>query len=181
MKHSRFGNFYPRTLVWARVGGVLLAGGLVSTVGVLSASGAMRSGSPAGVVATPTLNSTESTSSVQTKQSQPDQLPIPLAIVRLDSSTLDIRMINASGAELNYQVIGDTDFRLLNAQSDITLQDLSIPTTITFRRSDGGLLTPTIEVNNSEGTLTLILQPTEDFASDRTALRIEPTGAVYLN
>lgn len=117
----------------------------------------------------------------QVKQTSPDALPIPLAIVRPNGTTISIQMINATGAELNYQVIGDTQFRSLGAQAEVTLQDLTVPTTITFRRNDGGLISATIEANNPSGTLVLILQATEDFAVDRTALRIEPDGAVYLN
>ncbi|MBD2462809.1 hypothetical protein H6G89_17355 [Oscillatoria sp. FACHB-1407] len=143
---------------------------------------------PSQVVASPLLQgdmtaaqTTAERVSPHLKQTQPDVLPIPLAIVQPNGNAITIQVINATGAELSYQVIGDTQFRALGAQSQATLQDLGIPTTLTFRRNDGGLISPTIEANNSTSTLTLILQATEDFTVDRTALRIEPTGAVYLN
>ncbi|MDX2217259.1 MAG: hypothetical protein SFY66_28590 [Oculatellaceae cyanobacterium bins.114] len=129
---------------------------------------------------TPQLNRSQ-LSQAQLKQSTSDVLPIPLAIVQPNGSTITIQVINATGAELNYQVIGDTQFRVLGAQSQATLQDLSIPTTVTFRRNDGGLVTATIETSSAAGELTLILQQTSDFTADRTALRVEPNGSVYLN
>ncbi|HEY9642064.1 MAG TPA: hypothetical protein V6C57_16370 [Coleofasciculaceae cyanobacterium] len=95
---------------------------------------------------------------------------------------VSIRFVNQTGAAINYQVIDTTQYRTLAGQSEITLQGLAVPTTLTFRRQDKGLLRVTLAENQpAPGTLTLTVQETTDFAADRTSVYIDAKGGVFLN
>lgn len=119
--------------------------------------------------------------SASNKQIPPEALPVPIAVVSPINGTVTIRLVNQTGAAISYQVIEDTQFRSLNGRSEITLRSLTIPTTLTFRRDDGGLLRVSLQANNPSGTITLTLNETADFATDRTTLTVERSGGVYLN
>jgi hypothetical protein len=122
------------------------------------------------------------TSSAHNKQvPAPEQLASPLAFVRPANGRIAIRMVNLTGAAISYQAIGDTSFRTLAGNSEINLKDLPIPTSLTFRRDDGGLLNVAVEANNPPGTITMTLRETTNFSDDRTTLSVERSGAVYLN
>jgi len=47
--------------------------------------------------------------------------------------------MNATNTVVNYQVIGDTNQRTLAGGSDITLQNIATPVTVTCVREDNGL------------------------------------------
>lgn len=95
---------------------------------------------------------------------------------------VNIRFVNQTGAAINYQVIEKTELRTLAGRSEITLQDLTVPTTLTFRRQDSGFLLVTLEPNTpTAGTLTMTVQETPDFAADRTSVYIDQSGGVFLN
>jgi hypothetical protein len=109
------------------------------------------------------------------------QVP-PNTIMTPVNGQVSIRFINQTGAVIDYQVIDKTEFRTLAGRSELTLQDLAVPTTLTFRRQDKGFLLVTLEANTpSPGTLTMTVQETPDFAADRTSVYIDQTGGVFLN
>ncbi|NJR14715.1 MAG: hypothetical protein HC785_02740 [Calothrix sp. CSU_2_0] len=77
-------------------------------------------------------------------------------------------------------MVDKTVLLVIDVASQVSLQGLSTPTNVTFYRQDRGLLMVTPR-SSAQGTLEVTLQETTDFAMDRTALRIENNGAVYLN
>jgi hypothetical protein len=89
--------------------------------------------------------------------------------------------VNETNAPISYQVIGDTKPRTLAGKSQVLLQDLNVPATVTFHRQDGGLLTVTAQNPSAQGILRLRMRETTDFGMDRSALRIEHNGGVFLN
>jgi hypothetical protein len=103
-----------------------------------------------------------------------------VAAVSPSDGRVTIRLINNTNAPISFQAIGDTQIRTLAGRSEIALQGLRIPTTVTFYRQDRGLLMVTPKSSES-GVLEVTMQETTDFAMDRTALRIENNGSVYLN
>ncbi len=112
----------------------------------------------------------------------PSQQQPPIAILSPTNGSVEVKLSNKTGADIVYQVIGDTQVRVLSGRSDVTLQDLKLPTNIAFYRRDRGFLlvspkVPTVALNTIELTLT----ETTDFATDKTALSIESNGEVYLN
>lgn len=104
-----------------------------------------------------------------------------IAMVMPTDGRVTVRLVNQTGAPISYQAIGDTAPRSLQGKSDVTLQSLRTPTTVTFRRQDGGLLMVTPVSSSNQGVLELTLRETADFAMDRTTVTIEQNGAAYLN
>lgn len=103
-----------------------------------------------------------------------------VAAVSPTNGRVSVLLINQTNAPIVYQAIGDTQQRILPGRSQITLQNLSTPANVSFYRQDRGLLMVTPQ-SSRQGTLQVTLQETTDFAMDKTSLRIENNGAVYLN
>lgn len=105
----------------------------------------------------------------------------PITKIALANGKANIRLINNTNAKITYQVIGDTPPRILSGKSNITLRDLSTPATVTFEREDGGLLMVTPEPAAEIGGLEVRLQETTDINQDRSAMRIQGNGSIFLN
>ncbi|MBD2516339.1 hypothetical protein H6G93_15225 [Nostoc sp. FACHB-973] len=110
---------------------------------------------------------------------QPRQAPS--ARIALANGRVNIRLVNDTAANITYQVIGDTAPRSLQGKSDVTLQGLSAPVTVTFEREDGGQLTVTPQPSSEPGSLEVTFNEATDAAQGRSAMRIEPSGSVFLN
>lgn len=111
----------------------------------------------------------------------PEQAQAPIATIALANGRVNIKLVNDTGANVTYQVIGDTPERSLEGNSDVMLQSLSTPTTVTFRREDGGLLTVTPKPSSQSGMLEVRFEEATDVAQDRRAMRIQNNGSVFLN
>ncbi len=120
------------------------------------------------------------------RQSQQDQSNLggryqnAVAAVSPTDGRITVRLINNTNAPITFQAVGDTQVRTLAGRSEVALQGLRVPTTVTFYRQDRGLLKVTPRSSES-GVLEVNMQETTDFAMDRTALRVENNGDVYLN
>lgn len=110
----------------------------------------------------------------------PEQQQAPSATVTPVNGRISLRLTNPTNATIFYQVIGDTEQRNLAGKSEVTLQNLAIPVTLTFSRQDRGLLRPTTTAT-SMGLLEVTFDATTDLAEDRTTLRVQPDGVVLLN
>jgi hypothetical protein len=112
----------------------------------------------------------------------PSQQQPPIATLTPNQGTVGVKLINKTGADIVYQVIGDTRVRTLQGRSEITLQALRTPVSLSFYRRDRGfLLVKPVVPTTATSTIELTLTETTDFAIDKTALTIEPDGEVYLN
>jgi len=111
---------------------------------------------------------------------QPQQAPS--ATIALTNGKFDVRLVNDTAANVTFQVIGDTGPRSLQGKSDVTLQGLRAPVTVTFEREDGGQLIVTPQTASSEpGSLEVRFKEATDAAQGRSAMRIERNGSVFLN
>jgi hypothetical protein len=104
-----------------------------------------------------------------------------VATVSPTDGRVSVRLVNQTNAAIVYQVIGDTQLRTLAGRSEVMLQGLRTPTNVAFYRQDRGLLMVRPQGSSQNGMLDVTLQETADFAMDRTSMRIENNGAVYLN
>ncbi|MBD2208796.1 hypothetical protein H6G27_02785 [Nostoc linckia FACHB-104] len=104
----------------------------------------------------------------------------PIATVALNNGNVNVKLVNDTGANVTYQVIGDTNERSLSGKSDIVLQNLRAPITVTFQRQDGGLLSVNAQPSET-GLLEVRLNETTDVAQDAKAMRIQSNGSVFLN
>ncbi len=126
-------------------------------------------------------SSSQQTQSSVTQTSSPQHQATSVAIVTSTNGRVSVKLVNQTNAPISYQAIGDTAPRTLQGKSNVTLQGLRIPATVTFHREDGGLLMVTPQSFSQQGSLQLTLQETTDLGMDRSALRIEQNGSVYLN
>ncbi|MCL1475784.1 hypothetical protein [Argonema antarcticum] len=110
----------------------------------------------------------------------PEQRQGASARVRTTNGRVNVRLVNDTGANVVYEVIGDTNQRTLQGESYISLEALDTPTTITFYRQDGGLLRVRSQAV-APGMLEVRFAATTDLGADKNALTIQPTGGVYLN
>lgn len=109
----------------------------------------------------------------------PSQSPVA-TIALLENGNVNIRLVNDTGANITYQVVGDTDERSLGGQSDVILQGLRAPITVTFQRADGGLISVNAQASET-GLLEVRLDETTDVAQDVKAMRIQSNGSVFVN
>ncbi|MDZ7962428.1 MAG: hypothetical protein RMY34_31945 [Aulosira sp. DedQUE10] len=105
----------------------------------------------------------------------------PVATVALNNGNVNVRLVNDTGAKVTYQVIGDTNERSLSGKSDVVLQGLRAPLTVTFQRPDGGLLSVNAQPSSETGMLEVRLNATTDLAQDTKAMQIQSNGSVFLN
>ncbi|MBI4782287.1 MAG: hypothetical protein HY785_13350 [Oscillatoriophycideae cyanobacterium NC_groundwater_1537_Pr4_S-0.65um_50_18] len=111
-----------------------------------------------------------------------DPTLIPDETITPVQGQVSIRFVNLTGAEIAYQVIDVTEYRTLAGRAEMMLQNLDVPTTLTFRRQDNGFLLVKLEAKPTEaGVLTVTVRETPNFGSDRTSIYIDPAGEVYLN
>ncbi|XWK87317.1 MAG: hypothetical protein U7127_24455 [Phormidium sp.] len=110
----------------------------------------------------------------------PEQQQAATTSVRPVNGVVNLRLVNNSGADIAYQVIGDTQPRYLRGNNSVTLSSIDTPTTLTFYRPDRGFLIVTPQPV-SPGVLEVRFNPTSNFSLDKTTMTVQPTGAVYLN
>jgi hypothetical protein len=129
---------------------------------------------------------------VQTQQPSPgtvstDQqrllqpLQTPSTRIALANGKVNVRLVNETAANITYQVIGDTAPRSLPGKSDVTLQALDAPVTVTFERQDSGQLIVTPQASSEPGSLEVRFNEATNAAQGRSAMRIERNGSVFLN
>jgi hypothetical protein len=94
---------------------------------------------------------------------------------------VSIRFVNGTGADIEYQVVGDTEYRTLAGNAEMTLKDLPVAATLTFRRKDSGLLRVQFRADDPTGTIVVNVGATTDFALDRTTLYIDQQGKIFFN
>lgn len=122
-----------------------------------------------------------------TPQAQPTTTPLPelqfspRTRVQLNGGRVNITLINKTNAAIVYQAIGDTQQRTLAGQQTVTLRGLRVPVSLTFDRQDAGLLRvlpkPSTTLPN---TLEVTLETTTNLNLDKTTMRIEDNGFVFL-
>ncbi|BAY27105.1 hypothetical protein NIES2100_69260 [Calothrix sp. NIES-2100] len=128
---------------------------------------------------TPQQVPSQSNSVTEPSLSQQGQSPV--ATVALNNGNVNVRLVNETGANVTYQVIGDTEERSLSGKSNVVLQGLRAPVTVTFQREDGGLISVNAQPSSETGLLEVRLDETTDVAQDAKAMRIQSNGSVFLN
>ena len=73
----------------------------------------------------------------QTTVPLPEQQRSPIPQIELVNGQVKIKLMNVTGDPVTYQIIGDTQQRVLPSESEITLLDLEAPITLTFQRPNG--------------------------------------------
>jgi hypothetical protein len=114
----------------------------------------------------------------RTPQLLPGTEPAPIATVSLQSGRVTVQLKNTVNTPITYQAIGHTEERILAPRSEVTLQDLPAPVTITFLRSDSGLLKVSPMKNAKAGELMLMLNEATGLNDSQASVRVQTTGSV---
>ncbi|MCY7286593.1 MAG: hypothetical protein LH679_24885 [Cyanobacteria bacterium CAN_BIN43] len=107
--------------------------------------------------------------------------PTPDSAMTPVNGKVSIQFINETGADIEYQVVGDTGYRTLAGDGEMILKDLPVATSLTFRRKDSGLLRVQFRADDPTGTIVVRVSATTDFALDRTTLYIDQQGMIFFN
>jgi hypothetical protein len=92
-----------------------------------------------------------------------------------------VRLTNKTNVAVAFEVIGNTQRRLLSGGQSTVLQNIPTPSTITFIRQDDGFV-EVIPVSSSQGLLALDLdEDLNPLDSNQGVIRIQRSGQVFLN
>ncbi|MEG4004597.1 hypothetical protein QUA41_03855 [Microcoleus sp. Pol11C1] len=111
----------------------------------------------------------------------PPRFPLPSARVTPAEGGIVIKLVNTTNAVINYQIVGVTQPRTLGEQSEILLQTLPVPITLTYQRPDGGLVLVRPQATAMPGMLQVSFGATTEVAADTKSLEIQEDGRVFLN
>lgn len=140
----------------------------------------------------PPYNRSQSTSptdsnAAPTTESTPGAITPPLpeqqtpsAIATPVDGKINIKLINTINAVVSYQVIGDTNQRFLSGDSNVTLQNIKTPVTVTLSRQDNGLLKVSPQAT-LEGLLEVTLDEATSLNEDISTMIVQQDGKVLLN
>lgn len=126
--------------------------------------------------------STKPSSSV--KPAMPNEPPLPedqqpvLATIVPQTGKVNVFLKNATNTTITYQILGNTQQRTLAAREEIMLKALPVPVTVTFLRSDGGLVNAVPIADSQPGVLDLTLNGAMGLSDSQTTVRILETGNV---
>jgi len=112
------------------------------------------------------------------QQSLPEEQQPVLATIMPQMGKVSVLLKNATNTPITYQVVGSTQQRTLAARAEIMLQALPVPTTLTFLRSDGGLVRVMPIANSELGVLDLTLNGAMGLSDSQTTVRIQSSGKV---
>jgi hypothetical protein len=104
--------------------------------------------------------------------------PAPIGTVLLLAGQVNVQLKNMTDTQITYEAIGHTQQRNLGAKTDIVLQDLPTPVTITFLRPDAGFVRVTMAENSESGTLVLTLDEATDPSDSQISVSIQSNGNV---
>jgi hypothetical protein len=108
----------------------------------------------------------------------PPAEPAPIGTVSIQAGRVNVQLKNTTNTQITYQVVGDTSQRALVAKTDVVLQDLPTPVTITLLRPDAGFVRVTMMENSESGVLILMLDEATGLSNSQTSVRIQNNGNV---
>lgn len=110
----------------------------------------------------------------------PEEQQAPSGMVMPVDGKINITLVNATNTAVTYQVIGDTEPRTLVGDSDVTLQNLETPVTVTFEREDKGFLKVSPQAA-SVGLLEVTLDEATNVDEGKGTMNVQEGGLVFLN
>ena len=180
-------NFIKRTSIISTIGSSLM-------IITISQAGGPPTGTKTPVVnqqkgTSKTFDNREKPVEAETKTHNPkrpqpptqhsETIESPPNMIRSGQGLITLRLINQTGAIIQYQVIGGPSLTL-GETSVVELSGLSIPITLTYQRPDGGLILVRPQSIHSK-VLEVIFDSTADFNLDTKSLNISAQGKLYLN
>ena len=117
-------------------------------------------------------------------QAVPTQMPSAenqqptLTTIVFNSGQVNVKLKNMTNAQMIYQAIGHTEQRVLTAGSEVALQNLPAPVSITFLRSDGGLIKVMPAESSEQGVLDLMMHEGTSLNDSQNTVRVQSDGKV---
>ncbi|NMG08448.1 hypothetical protein [Brasilonema sp. UFV-L1] len=110
----------------------------------------------------------------------PEQNQSPIALVTPANGKVSVRLRNNTNARINYEALGYTGQRVLSGRTEVVLQNLPLPVTISTVRQDNGFVkvTPT---STESGLIELSLDEQRRASDKQGVVRIQKDGKVFLN
>lgn len=103
-----------------------------------------------------------------------------IAYVAPINNTVNIRLINNTNTQINYEAVSYTGDRVLAPQSEIVLRNLPLPVSLpTWTNND--VLVKMASVQTEPGMVTVVLEEETTLDDNASALRIQPDGQIFLN
>lgn len=160
----------------------------IATISLAGGPPPQRQGKPVSQPATPPATEmpaeekpTPAGKPVAPETAPPARFPMPGARVSPTEGTVAIKLVNTTNAIINYQVVGVTPPRTLGEQSEILLNNLKAPLTLTYQRPDGGLLLVRPQATAMPGMLQVSFGATTDLGADTKSMEVQEDGRVFLN
>lgn len=94
---------------------------------------------------------------------------------------ISIRLVNNINAPVTYQVVGDTEARVLPQSSTTLLTSLDTPTSVMIYRKDDGLVSATAYETSKPGVLEVHLTDAYGLQIDDRSVWVNPDGEVFVN
>lgn len=111
----------------------------------------------------------------------PENRSQPVASIMPMNGMADVQLINNTNAIITYEVVGETQRRVLQGGEQAVLRNISLPATITAVRQDDGWL-EMIPLRSEQGMLEVSLdEEATPLDSTQGVLQIQEDGQVYLN
>lgn len=110
----------------------------------------------------------------------PGERSQPVASIMPMDGMVDVQLTNNTNAIVTYEVIGDTQRRVLPGGEQATLRGISLPATITAVRQDDGLLRMA-PIQVMEGMVEVSLDEEISLDDNQGVLRIQEDGQIFLN
>jgi hypothetical protein len=108
----------------------------------------------------------------------PSVEPAPIGTVQLQAGRVNVQLKNMTNTSITYQALGHTQQRTLMAKTDLVLQDLPAPVTLTFLRPDAGFIRVTMASDAGSGVLVLMLDEATGLSNSQTSARVQSNGNV---
>ena len=135
-----------------------------------------------GVEVPATVPETEITpgSTTQTVPPLPEESGPVLAVVEPIGGKVSVQLINSTNTAITYEVTGHTAPRSLPGRTEILLQDLPLPVSITTVRPDRGLV-DIAATSSRSGWLEVVLQEDPSLDDTQGVLVINASGQVLVD
>jgi hypothetical protein len=105
--------------------------------------------------------------------------PAPDANLSPINGKVTVNLVNTTGTQVTYQLLGITSPQALQGRSQVSLPALATPVNLNFFRPDRGFLIVRLQTV-TPNTLQLTLTETDNQDLGRTSLVVNPKGEVFL-
>jgi hypothetical protein len=111
--------------------------------------------------------------------------PVPVSTVKVANNQVTLRLINRTGEAIAYEAIGNTPMRSLANNGTVMLQNLPLPTSLSFNYLDLGQpgLSKLLTINVAQtatGAIDVTLRKTMDATASQGYLGIGRKGGVFI-